>query len=344
MGNNNSNESSSLTNLRETQPLNRLSFYQHKSGAWQNVERTKKPMDANSNHSNIFSLLTLNVWFSSFFAEERAQGTIDEIAFHNPTIVCLQEVKPSFINFLKENTFIQKNYLISDISGKTVIPYGVAILARIDANIHQTYALAEYELTTRMSRKVLLLDFQWPYSKHMISVATVHLESLNNAPTRQKQLREIYKLISPKATSIPVDGAIVCGDFNFDATRNYIKDSGQPLENDLLSKELLPDYMDVYAALHKNEPIKDTWTFDTTTNPNLFGHREETMRYDRIMLSPTKTVQPKMVAICANNPIKDEKGKEIQTKRDVRAVFPSDHYGLIAEFELAEKSVEQDDK
>jgi endonuclease/exonuclease/phosphatase family metal-dependent hydrolase len=89
-----------------------------------------------------------------------------------------------------------------------------------------------------------------------INIGNVHLESLNNARTREEQLG-ICDTILPSGKSILV------GDFNFCSERNY--DGSLPLENDCLSRTM-PSYEDLWRKL---KPEEKGFTFDSTANKML---------------------------------------------------------------------------
>ena len=77
---------------------------------------------------------------------------MDLIERENFDVVCLQEVIPYFVGLIAKRPNIVKNYTISDLTGRTVNPYGVLSLARNDLN--PTFQW--HELPTRMCRQLLV--------------------------------------------------------------------------------------------------------------------------------------------------------------------------------------------
>ncbi len=65
-----------------------------------------------------------------------------------------QKVIPSFLSLLKNEEWVQNNYVISDVTGYTMTSYGVIILTRLP--IHK---ITLYEMDTLMGRKFLLFEF-----------------------------------------------------------------------------------------------------------------------------------------------------------------------------------------
>ena len=112
-----------------------------------------------------------------------------------------QEAIPYFIELLCRRPFLLDFYNISDLSGRTVNPYGVLTLARKGLNPSFHF----HDLPTRMSRRLLVTEFH--LGQHKVSIGNVHLESLNNQPTRERQLGIISSILSQEASKV------VCGDF-----------------------------------------------------------------------------------------------------------------------------------
>ena len=139
---------------------------------------------------------------------------------------------------------------------------------------------------------------------------TVHLESLANPRKRKSQVGEIAQILAP------CDNAMFMGDFNFDSEKGYFGDDG---ENHILG-ELVPEFTDCWAAKHyvdgKVDKKNQGKTFDTKTNPNLKDHKEEVMRYDRVMLKSAKWTLESCEVV--GYPKKGE-------------ICISDHYGLYTE-------------
>mmetsp|Transcript_8122 Transcript_8122/g.8998 ORF Transcript_8122/g.8998 Transcript_8122/m.8998 type:complete len:90 (-) Transcript_8122:26-295(-) len=83
--------------------------------------------------------------------------------------------------------------------------------------------------------------------------------------------------------------------------------------------DILKDWKDVWPLLHDTKG----WTFDTTANTMLKDHRDEHMRYDRVVTRSSKW-KPTMIKLLGDSPISSQGS-------DTSPVFPSDHFGLACE-------------
>ena len=77
-------------------------------------------------------LVTYNVWFSEYRQRIRAQALFGILSATKADIVCLQEVTPKFLSWLREEDFVRTNYALSDSVGTTLrgseLAYGVVLL------------------------------------------------------------------------------------------------------------------------------------------------------------------------------------------------------------------------
>ena len=56
---------------------------------------------------------------------DRMKAVVAEVQRVNADIVCFQEVNKAILHEILEQHYIQENYYVSDISGKTLGSYGV---------------------------------------------------------------------------------------------------------------------------------------------------------------------------------------------------------------------------
>jgi tyrosyl-DNA phosphodiesterase 2 len=261
---------------------------------------------------------------------ERLEAVAALIRRHEPDLVGLQELTPRTAQLLLSDPFVREHYAASDAgSGASVGGYGTLVLSRLPVAAQWTR-----ELPTRMWRD--LRSVEVAVNGETLLFSTVHLESLQSARTRREQLAEIAK----EHASRGAPHRVLCGDFNFDSTRNYVEGFGE-LENKALG-ELLPEYVDVWPALR---PREAGLTFDTESNPMLRGHRPERMRYDRIVLCSRPPARsdggegggagaaaaaaaagrwvPEQIELLGTQPF----GRHRETGVEL---VPSDHYGLLA--------------
>jgi len=196
-----------------------------------------------------------------------------------------------------------------DVTGSTVNPYGVMILSK-----HPIKQLSWLIMPTGMFRKALIAEYL--INNEQFLVTTVHLESLANAPLREEQLKYISKVLIPCAHSL------FMGDFNIDSTQSYT--GGEPTENNNIANYYPPSkFLDVWPTLH---PDQIGYTFDSKHNEMLRPVPAERMRYDRIFLGSENTNGNKWKAthieILGTVAIENQKEK----------IYPSDHFGLLADF------------
>ena len=245
------------------------------------------------------SVITYNIWFEDYAFQERLYAVLN--LCKGTDIICLQEVRDKALKILLSIDWIQNEYTISDSGGNSVYPYGVLILSKIQVSNFIFYPMQSY-----MNRSFLVAQFK--VNNEVIEVGTVHLESLSNHKLRIEQLKVISKVLTSETS-------IFMGDFNFCSYRNWVKDS-LPLENDSL-KDIVPKYVDLWSESSQQTDNKDNkgYTFDSEVN-KMLTHYEQ-MRYDRIMMK-SHSWKCQKIELIGNVAIKE-------------SLFPSDHFGLLAE-------------
>jgi len=211
----------------------------------------------------------------------------------------LQEVIPRFIQKIIKESWVQDEYYMSDCTGSTVGSYGVILLSRIPIT-----QLELHELYSQMDRSVLIAGLI--INSQQISVATVHLESLDfSAPLRKQQLQAIFPLLKDSHT------CFFMGDFNFCSSWKVEQEN------------LDPQYQDIWDVLHPSGPL------GATIGPNYPSPKYPPARFDRLLLRSTSNAwKCKDVQLVG--------GQKIGTQ-DTTDVFPSDHLGLLGVFTFNEK-------
>lgn len=241
---------------------------------------------------------TWNVWFGGYHFAERAEALLRILRRTDADLIALQEVTPGFLGILTGESWVQRVYELSDATGATLGRYGVLLLSRLP--IREVRLM---ELPSEMGRALVIADVET--HRGMLRIGTVHLESLKpNAAIRARQL----SLIFPELKKAPQ--SLLMGDFNFCSTWE---------ENDQLD----PSFSDVWQQLRPAEP---GYTEDTDINLMTYNDKgkEKRVRFDRILLhSAEKGWQPSNVRLLGTEPITPDQPE----------VFPSDHFGLVADFE-----------
>ena len=109
----------------------------------------------------------------------------------SPSVVCFQEVVGPFIRILQRSKEINARYQISP---NRIERYGVLTLVKHE--LQPTFE--EVHLPSRMGRNLLLA------SMGGLAVGNVHLESLDNEPTRAQQLAQCEQAMKTYDTAILV--------------------------------------------------------------------------------------------------------------------------------------------
>lgn len=244
------------------------------------------------------TLLTFNVWFVDHHFERRAEALFDILETRAADVVALQEMTPELLDLLLARPFIRENYIVSDIVGASVDPYGVLLLSR-----QPVADWSFFPLPSRMFRHLPVMSLNLNGS--VARVAGVHLESTPyEFVARERQLGVIFPLLEAAPHSF------LMGDFNFCAIH------GQ--EN----RALDPRYGDAWATLRPDEP---GYTEDTDRNVMrlLQTEKRKRARFDRILFhSNENDWTPEAVTLLGDAPIAPE----------LPEVFPSDHFGVEARF------------
>lgn len=254
-------------------------------------------------------VVTWNVWFDDLCKSERMAALLREVFSMAPDVACLQEVLPELAQALRACGWLTDVY---DISPFDVGAYGCMMLVRKDLQAE----FVEVPLTTLMDRNLVLATCKAGLPG--LSFATTHLESLNSEKVRRRQLEEAAQALRNKPC------AILCGDFNFDATQTYgdwrlsaPARKPEDLENRVL-QEVLPAFVDVWPAVN----TEVGYTFDGLVNPRCCHDVDERMRYDRIMVRGS--VAPFAASLLGTKAINHS------------GIMPSDHFGVMADFDIAQ--------
>jgi len=288
-------------------------------------------------------IVTWNVWFAPQDADARMAALFSEALSLNPDVLCLQEVVPELAESIRRNAALRREYAMSE---NNVGPYGCVLLARW--SLRPTFREVPFACS-RMGRSLLVAEWSPPELGRKVAVATSHLESLNHSKLRAKQLAVARHALEG------YEAAILCGDFNFDATQNWgdwrevpprpprpthplDEDSDSEayagpvpppaddtrLENGVLARELGSSYVDAWPALR---PTEAGHTFDGATNPYV-AEEEECMRYDRVMV---RGMRPLSIAMIGDGAVRALRQAEAESSGAGAGAEPADGAGGAAE-------------
>lgn len=269
-------------------------------------KRTLKTSSTETRASKRFTVLTYNVWFGELYQKERLFKIIAMIREKAPDIVCLQELTVETFNVIENR--LGPFYQIFQAFITEGNPYGSCIMCKKD-----TVKIVEsgdnpyyYDYShTKMHRRVVGCEIE--FSKFIapkMHILTTHLESLpENDTFRGHQVDVLQSVIKP------LKNCIVAGDFS-------IVSQEEDAEKKLHASKLKDCWIEMGC------PFKVKHTYNSKKNINIVDKMQQ--RYDRIMYhSSSNAVKPKLLSLIG----RDNVSQSVP-------VPPSNHYGLLAEFEI----------
>jgi tyrosyl-DNA phosphodiesterase 2 len=235
------------------------------------------------------TLATFNIWFDTYFANERYLAIAELLSRDMPDIMVFQEVTPAALTVFLAQPWIREHYLRAAVTGDDLGNYGLLMLSRFPIN-RVTYT----RLPTRLARGFLTAEFTIKGSP--VVIGSIHLESGKTASRlRARQLRKILRALKR------ADDAVVLGDFNM---------------RDAENQRITPPYCDLWPALR---PHDDGFTEDTSVNlmrlDSKNKHRQ--VRFDRVLLKGSGWAAAS-IDLLGTEPISSAHHR----------VFPSDHFGV----------------
>jgi endonuclease/exonuclease/phosphatase family metal-dependent hydrolase len=268
-------------------------------------------------------LLTYNVLASPVFPRLRLRALNRVLAESKADVIALQEVADWMVSPLTEAAWVKNGYRVTRRDGEPFAPGGQLILSR-----HAIADTAAMTLPGKQRRTLLVAEVV--IDGWTLAVGTTHMESfLEDGPVRAKQLDTAFALLRRN------ENAVLMGDLNFG-------DGEQPE-----TSHLDAGYLDLWKALR---PQDEGFTWDIDGNPLAqFGAfaGEPSRRLDRILVRSPQ-LRPSSIVVVGDGSV----GERVLSHRDRKliepperskpdageptiAVFPSDHYGLLATLERA---------
>lgn len=328
----------------------------------------KKPSQSSSQRSKApsgpiefdFTILTHNVLFdvvdeNKFYTDKRIPLIIDEIIHLKPDIVGLQEVTQSILQYIKDDDIIRKNYLISDIEGKFLVPYGTMVLIKkkkmlpeicsvfrfsqfkqspnicfllknpryngeLKSNINtnnSTDNTSEFGLNNAIRNIIENKEYN-NEAFDLLHFQFVHLTAGDKHGTRRTQMNLLSECSNLS------NHVIVAGDFNYSDEYDDI--------------DVLQSYNDCWTQLHNLEK-EPGYTYDPENNliAKMNSRSKIRRRLDRIYYKSKGNFELKCKKI---EIVGTEKFSFIDTRRmtfkgGVKIdISPSDHFGLFSTFTL----------
>jgi tyrosyl-DNA phosphodiesterase 2 len=247
--------------------------------------------------SESITLLAYNVLADRVRLEERLPAILELLRTANADVIALQEADDWLLEALEKQAWFREYFHATRTQGRLDAPGGQLLWSRFPIEHWQ-----EFDLPGFQGRTVVVADLRVNGQK--MSIANTHLESrLEDGPIRAKQLEFIFARLGE-------GDAALLGDLNFG-------DGAKPETSNLPN-----NFVDVWSALRSKEA---GFTWNVETNPMAKAGSfpgEGRGRIDRIMVRSTRW-KPKSVELVGDKPIAGAKD-----------VFASDHFGLLATYEL----------
>ena len=244
-------------------------------------------------------ILSLNIWFDVFLREKRYAAIHTALRNLSPDVCCFQEVIPQFLDELSSNNWIN-DYDISleSINEIKVNSYGTLILVKKKYNASfQYYPFNHSEMGRSLNCATITTNSEDDNDKTSIkatttTIATCHLESLNNSDMRKSQLEQIHELFN--TVTFQTNHIIINGDFNFDSYRDF-KDIRKRIRSKHIEQDhlisIMNDYTDIWTQFHSN--LKG-FTFDERRNLMLKAYKEESSKRNKLFF-PGKYQKQKQI-------------------------------------------------
>lgn len=242
-------------------------------------------------------VLTYNVWFDPFEQERRTQALLAILRDEAADVMALQEVTPRFLQSLLNDPFIRAHYACSQTKLMGPDRYDVVMLSRLPVR-----SFTAHRITTDTGRRLHAL--QLATTRGSLVIAGIHLESMKErTPTRLTQIAECIPILSRAEQSIWL------GDFN----------AAPSSEEDT---RILHAFRDTWPEL-TDQP---GYTRDTTRNLMLAKVKADRhQRIDRVF-TRGELFAAQQVRMVGTTPLEGTSD-----------VFPSDHFGLVADFDAVEQ-------
>lgn len=244
---------------------------------------------------------TFNVWFDVFEQDVRRQAVLEILESESPDVIALEEVTQPFLDALLANPWIREHYAISRVELEPTARYDVVMLSKLPVA-----RFTAHTLTSKMGR--MLHTVELATTDGVVTVGGIHLESMREmTPTRLVQIDECVPVLCSAPT------AIWLGDFN----------AAPASEEDLRIRASFRDTWEELVAA-------PGYTRDTTRNAMLAKVKDDRhQRIDRVFFK-SKAFAPTSIRMLGTEPIAGTEGQ----------VFPSDHFGLVADLCRVDRAAE----
>ena len=256
--------------------------------------------------STIFSLLTWNIdGLDNNNVFERTMSVVKNITTLKPDVVFMQEIVPMTWDML--SNALDSEYDCRCANDQLPYFHGIFILKKKTICLDDSLKITKFP-NSQMLRH--LLHQKISISDHPVHLFTSHLESMkSSAGERKRQLAQCFEQMT-QLCDIDGQASILGGDLN-------VRDA------EVAAVGVPSCCVDVWESCGSDPQHQYTW--DTAVNDNLGAPYKSKLRFDRLYLCRRDTNKLKPVSFRLI-------GKE---RVESCGRFPSDHWGILAEFELS---------
>ncbi|CAI5779886.1 tyrosyl-DNA phosphodiesterase 2 [Podarcis lilfordi] len=247
-----------------------------------------------------FSLITWNIdGLDLKNLQDRARGVCSYLALYSPDVVFLQEVIPPVLSYLQKRAV---SYTI--IPGNTDGYFTAIMLKKSRVRVLKE-EITPFPTTSMMRN---LLAVHATISGNDLCLMTSHLESTKGHS--EERLNQLKRVLA-KMTEAPESTTVIFGGDTNLRDKEVAKFGGLP-----------DNILDVWEFLGKPEHCRYTW--DTSQNTNLDARYKCRLRFDRLFLR----------AASAGGQIVPKSLDLIGLEKLDCGRFPSDHWGLLCNFDV----------
>jgi len=283
-------------------------------------------------------------------------------------VVCLQEVTPTFLEWMLAESWVREHYFLSDIN---ISPYGVLIASR---KTLQPPLFRVFSLPSKMSR--ILLRAEYRLNDEHVCVGTFQLESHSDSDVRLQQLAAISPLLDfcepqqsnpfsiGSSTTVPVTELADLSDLETDSLSILSPQSSKPrasVSADTTGANAVEQPSRAFASRPNQETFAHSFMlgdfgFDDTAAENKHVDSQYTDVWHLLFPTASKhnsetNPKPSGLGRVDRILVRSKSGDKVKQKGSYLAadmarlgtqsigsgplslVFPSDHFGLLAKFD-----------
>ncbi len=252
---------------------------------------------------NELSVLSYNIWFENTLETERLSSLIATIYFHNPDVVCLQEVRPNIYKILLQKLKEYKYHYPKKIAHS----YGCVIFSKHPIS---KFLVVPFD-NSSMNRELIIAKIDYPYQKmhdQGVIVSTTHFESVFKRNVVNRVKIEQFSITQQTLDNVADEysNIIFCGDCNIMAQ-----------EEDCFFADDSEIWKDCWE-LKGNDENKNTYDGENNIYLMLKNHKKYKSRFDRILFRGDnfELLEFKLI-----------KGVDGFSE-------PSDHFGVLSKFKI----------